>query len=135
MCLFLFKYLQNDYEGCLTCLWIRTDVETGFVLSDFINISTDNQTDGKMLKSSFPFCDSDQIAMFSHNVQTSLLRFFRRDDAIWVDTINKIQKRNNKLYIMEESSHTWLKYTSRPKQCTEAHIYSNTHRNKIINGR
>ena len=27
---------------------------------------------GKMLKSNFPFCDSDQIAMSSHNVQTSL---------------------------------------------------------------
>ena len=68
---------------------------------------------GKMLKSSFPFCDSDQIAMSSHNVQTSLFIFFRRDATIWVDTINKIQKRNNKLYIMEESSHTWLKYTYR----------------------
>jgi hypothetical protein len=33
----------------------------------------------KMLKSSFPFCDSDQIAMSSRNVQTSLFRFFRRD--------------------------------------------------------
>jgi hypothetical protein len=42
-----------------------------------------------------------------------LVRFFRRDAAIWVDTINKIQKRNNKLYIMEESSHTWLIYTCR----------------------
>ena len=28
-------------------------------------------------------------------------------------TDNKIQKRNNKLYIIEESSHTWLKYTCR----------------------
>ena len=37
-------------------------------------------------------CDSDQIAMSSHNVQTSLFRFFRRDAAIWVDTINRIQK-------------------------------------------
>jgi hypothetical protein len=35
----------------------------------------------------------------SHNVQTSFFRFFRRDAAIWVNTINKIQKRNNKLYI------------------------------------
>ena len=34
---------------------------------------------GKMLKSSFLFCDSDQIAMSSRNVQTSLFRFFRRD--------------------------------------------------------
>jgi predicted helicase len=68
---------------------------------------------GKMLKSSFPFCDSDQISMSSHNVQTSLFRYFRRDAAIWVDIINEIQKRNNKLYIMEESSHTWLKYTCR----------------------
>ena len=54
-----------------------------------------------MLKSSFPFCDtadSDQIAMSSHNVQTSLFRCFRRDAAIWVDTINKKQKRNDKLY-------------------------------------
>jgi hypothetical protein len=66
-----------------------------------------------MLKSSFPFCDSDQIAMSSHNVQTSLFTFFRRDAAIWVDTINKIQKRNNKQYIMEESSDSWLKYTCR----------------------
>ena len=57
-----------------------------------------------MLKSSFPFCDSDQIAMSSHNVQTSPFRFSRRDAAIWVDTINKIQKRNSKQYIMEESS-------------------------------
>jgi hypothetical protein len=55
---------------------------------------------GKMLKSSFPFCDSDQIAMSSHNVQTSPFRFFTRDAAIWVDTINKIQKRNSKLYIL-----------------------------------
>ena len=40
---------------------------------------------GKMLKSSFPFCDtadSDQIAMSSHNVQMSLFRFFRRDAAV-----------------------------------------------------
>jgi hypothetical protein len=43
MCLFLFKYLHN--EGCLTCLWVRSDVETEFVLFDFIKISTDNQTD------------------------------------------------------------------------------------------
>jgi hypothetical protein len=26
-------------------------------------------------------------------------------------------------------------YRPRSKQCTEAHIYTNTHRNKIINGR
>ena len=38
-----------------------------------------------MLKSSFPFWESDQIAMSSHNVQTSLFRFVR-DAAIWVDT-------------------------------------------------
>ena len=43
MCLFLFKYVHN--ERCLTCLLVRTDVETGFALSDFIKISTDNQTD------------------------------------------------------------------------------------------
>jgi predicted component of viral defense system (DUF524 family) len=68
---------------------------------------------GRMLKSSFPFCESDQIAMSSHNVQTSHFRFFRRDAAIWVDTINKILKMNNKVYIMEENSHTWIKYTCR----------------------
>jgi hypothetical protein len=43
---------------------------------------TDIKSIGKMLKSSFPFCDNDQIAMSSHNVQTSLFRFFRRDAAI-----------------------------------------------------
>jgi hypothetical protein len=42
MCLFLFKYLHN--EGYLTCLWVRTDVKTEFVLSDFIKMATDNQT-------------------------------------------------------------------------------------------
>ena len=33
------------------------------------------------------------------------------------------------------SGPSWQQYRPRSKQCSEAHIYANTPRNKIINGR
>ena len=70
-----------------------------------------------MLKSSFPLCDSDQMANSYVQPQCPNVAFYvfltRCRYLSRHYSINKIQKRNNKLYIMEESSHTWLKYTCR----------------------